>query len=719
MRLMTGIGCGLSWLRRYRVSLLMIGVVSTVLVTAAGVRGQQPVEAGSAPIQAAAQTTIPQAPVASLATSAALPNIMAVSFEHDPLPLYSQDGGMTWQPVLSTPWNNDAFISSAVAIAPTGNPQTPVRLLVAATSMDQSKIGVYRTGRYGLSWSFTHFDFPDPLCDPSRFVEFAASPADPDRIYLIWSCFYSDGVGSSIDYKVFTSPDAGLTWQPISPYPGEQLWVSMVPSPSIPGRVYGAGGKWYQSEDGGLNWTPKDFPGGYLTLDARDPNLLYEVYPNGTGWRSTDGGKSWVEWAERLPCELLNRDRQPMIAQPKLTQALMARCDEGLFRSLDGGDHWAKLSPWYGQGEHPWFGEGLWVDYGLRRVLWARNDGLWRREGSDWSQLTDSYQAQPLTPWQNTSVPTTVGDVNAIASPASNELWAVGEGGQILHWQGKEWLPVASPTPATLFDIDFISPNEGWVVGGLDIDGDPYDINATYTGIILHWNGNSWTVVPQPTTGALRAVEAISANDAWAVGDGGTILHWNGQQWQTVSSPTTLPLLSIDFVSPTEGWIAGGLVVDVDGIFTGIILRWNGSSWTEIKTTPYLLASIDMLSSSEGWSVGGLVAGGPTGSRMLHWDGVNWQEVPHPTNEVLTEVSMASATEGWAVGSRYYPSDTPMPGLLHWDGQSWKQEEVATDLAEISVETLSANEAWVTGADGRMLRYRTLRDAYLPWIRKN
>jgi hypothetical protein len=80
---------------------------------------------------------------------------------------------------------------------------------------------------------------------------------------------------------------------------------------------------------------------------------------------------------------------------------------------------------------------------------------------------------------------------------------------------------------------------------------------------------------------------------------------------------------------------------------------------------------------------------------------------------------MASATEGWAVGSRYFGSDITAPRLLHWDGQSWNQEGVATDLAEISVEALSANEAWVTGANGRMLRYRAVRDAYLPWIRKN
>src|SRR5215831_18736214 len=48
------------------------------------------------------------------------------------------------------------------------------------------------------------------------------------------------------------------------------------------------------------------------------------------------------------------------------------------------------------------------------------------------------------------------------------------------------------------------------------------------SGTILHWDGSAWSSVSSGTTNALRAVWGSGASDVWAVGDFGTILHWDG-----------------------------------------------------------------------------------------------------------------------------------------------------------------------------------------------
>src|SRR5215471_20997686 len=81
---------------------------------------------------------------------------------------------------------------------------------------------------------------------------------------------------------------------------------------------------------------------------------------------------------------------------------------------------------------------------------------------------------------------------------------------------------------------------------------------------------------------ALRGVSALSASDAWAVGDSATVLHWNGTIW----APATIP----------------GLPVNV------------------------FLSAVDALSSSDVWAVGESSAqGAPVTTLIVHWDGTAWK----------------------------------------------------------------------------------------------
>ena len=56
------------------------------------------------------------------------------------------------------------------------------------------------------------------------------------------------------------------------------------------------------------------------------------------------------------------------------------------------------------------------------------------------------------------------------------------------------------------------------------------------SGTILHYDGTAWSAVASPTANNLNSVWGSSATDAFAVGDNGTILHYDGLHWSTVAS---------------------------------------------------------------------------------------------------------------------------------------------------------------------------------------
>jgi hypothetical protein len=60
------------------------------------------------------------------------------------------------------------------------------------------------------------------------------------------------------------------------------------------------------------------------------------------------------------------------------------------------------------------------------------------------------------------------------------------------------------------------SSQDVWVAGGTWLGTD---------GVILHYDGNTWTLWDGVTGTSLHGVWGSSAGDVWAVGKGGTILH--------------------------------------------------------------------------------------------------------------------------------------------------------------------------------------------------
>jgi photosystem II stability/assembly factor-like uncharacterized protein len=228
---------------------------------------------------------------------------------------------------------------------------------------------------------------------------------------------------------------------------------------------------------------------------------------------------------------------------------------------------------------------------------------------------------------------------SSLSMVSSTEGWAIGGiiGGGILHYKRGIWQGVEAKDPphrGSLFDLDMLNEEEGWVVGE--------------QGIILHYTDGEWQPVPSPTTERLLAVDMVSAEEGWAAGVGSAILHYQNQQWEEIPL-ATIPwavLNDIEMVIPEEGWIVGDFAM----------LHYQNGQWQEVLI-PWALKDVSMVSAEEGWAVG-------EQGRILHCRQGEWQEVTSPTENTLLSLDMVNAEEGWAVGSKCT--------ILHYQNGEWE-----------------------------------------------
>ncbi len=113
--------------------------------------------------------------------------------------------------------------------------------------------------------------------------------------------------------------------------------------------------------------------------------------------------------------------------------------------------------------------------------------------------------------WQEIPVPIGPPRLLAVYALAADDVWAVGNLGAILHYDGQRWTVVQGQQDYHLLDVDFAGPDDGWAVG-------------TH-GTILRYHDSAWSPVSSPTTETLNGVVGRPWGEAWAVGSQGTFLY--------------------------------------------------------------------------------------------------------------------------------------------------------------------------------------------------
>jgi hypothetical protein len=308
--------------------------------------------------------------------------------------------------------------------------------------------------------------------------------------------------------------------------------------------------------------------------------------------------------------------------------------------------------------------------------------------------------------------------------PGTNELWAVGDGGAqgiIAHWDGAQWSLVPSPTPwinSHFTGVSAVSASDVWAVGWAGT-------TSGTISIALHWNGSAWSVVPSPspsptTTNYLWGVTARAANDVWAVGDyidvGGKgrtlILRWNGSAWTQIAGDDTGPL-GLGFSLQSVAALASGNVWAVGTNSHALTEHWNGAQWGIVSApnageTVNIVNDVSGTSASDVWEVGFYVFGTENRTLIERWDGAAWRIEPSPnTNKRLNSlkgVDAFSPTDAWAVGNSSSGSGLDQTTLvMRWNGGSWtilpSPSPGTFGINELNaVAAISPTDVWAVGS---------------------
>ncbi|MHC5018991.1 MAG: hypothetical protein ACYTGX_02535 [Planctomycetota bacterium] len=272
-------------------------------------------------------------------------------------------------------------------------------------------------------------------------------------------------------------------------------------------------------------------------------------------------------------------------------------------------------------------------------------------------------------------------DLNGVWGATASDVWAVGEGGVLLRYNGTSWSVYRAPVEgaAALNDIHGVSGTDAWAVG----DG----------GTLLHWNGTSWTSFTAPSGQDLRGVFAVSSTDVFAVGTKGTIHHWNGTTWTQQAGGATSsnggPIRDFWDVwgaSSTDVWAVGdGSVAATQGP----IWNYNGSTWSRVAPPTSPGASVG-LRSVFGFGASDVYAVGEGGA-IYHWAGSAWA-----AESGLGSVPNLNAVFGRSGSDLFTGGEFGMFGAGS-GGDNWSSGTAANDTIASSI-THRAGVAFAGGA---------------------
>jgi hypothetical protein len=249
-----------------------------------------------------------------------------------------------------------------------GDPQNPNKFYVGAASG-----GVWKTTNGGSTFT--------PIFDGVGSLSIGALALDPrDSDVLYVGTGEASPGGGSVTYPgdgVWKTTDGGLTWQHLGLE--ESVYIGrIVLNPQAPDTVFVAamGNLFsrnpergvYRSTDGGLTWSRvlfvSDIAGAIdLAIDPATPSRIYAAtwerirFPNqriyggpGSGlWRSLNGGDTWTRLTSGLPAASTEPSRIGVAVSPSSPATVYSvfyrkadGCLEGVFRSTDFGTTWTR-----------------------------------------------------------------------------------------------------------------------------------------------------------------------------------------------------------------------------------------------------------------------------------------------------------------------------------------------------------------------------------------
>lgn len=288
--------------------------------------------------------------------------------------------------------------------------------------------GIYRTVNGGDKWEFKGLE------NSERIARIIIHPSNPDVLYVavlgaLW--------GDSEERGVYKTIDSGETWT-------KQLYKSpstgcsdLVMDPNNPDILYAA------------MW---DF--------RREPHFFRSGGPGSGIFKTSNGGESWEEVRNGLPQTTLGRIALAIHPQEdSAVYAVVESENSALYKTVDQGSSWIKLSDQAQMGDRPFYYSLLVPDpvekdriYKPGTMLWVSKNGGERFEGT--SVAGAGYHSDTHALWIN---------------PNDNQEMYLGTDGGVFisSDQGNTWRMVKQLPVSQFYQISVDNQEPYWVYGGL------------------------------------------------------------------------------------------------------------------------------------------------------------------------------------------------------------------------------------------------------------
>lgn len=321
--------------------------------------------------------------------------------------------------------------------------------------------GIWKTKNGGITWT--------PIFDTQPIAsigDIALEPANPDVIYVGTG---ESNVRNSVSFGngVYKSTDGGRTWRHLGLDDSRHI-SRIVINPQDPkivyvgvlGHIFGPNKKRgvFKSTNGGETWEKALFTDDHhgvadMDIDPQNPNIVYAALwhferkpwtftsgdKNGGVYRSLDGGRSWAKLTVGLPKLMGRIGIKVSWSNPEVVYVIAESKEGALFRSDDGGESFQVVSKRAEIVNRGFYYSDLRIDpidenrvYALATRLFLSIDG-----GKKFNRISHSTHVDFHSLWIDPENP--------------NRIWQGQDGGIAVSYdKGKNWERVNN-FPAGLF----------------------------------------------------------------------------------------------------------------------------------------------------------------------------------------------------------------------------------------------------------------------------
>ena len=337
--------------------------------------------------------------------------------------------------------------------------------------------GVWKSTNGGLTF--------DPVFDDQDIAsvgDLALAPSNPEVIYLGSG---EANVRNSVSFGngVYKSTDGGRSWKhlgledtrhisrvAVHPHDPETVYVGAL------GHIYGPNEERgvFRSRDGGISWekilyTDERHGVADLDLHPQNPNLLFAALwqferkpwtmrsggEEGGVYRSVDGGDTWEKLTEGLP-KLMGRIGVKVApSNPQVVYVIAESNDGILFRSNDGGDTFEQVSDDVQIVSRGFYYTDLRVDPTDENRVYAISSRLFRSldGGRTFERIARSIHVDFHSLWIDPEDP--------------QRVWNGQDGGVAVSYdRGDSWEPIRNLPLAQFYQIFFDERRPFYYLGG-------------------------------------------------------------------------------------------------------------------------------------------------------------------------------------------------------------------------------------------------------------